>query len=194
MTHHAWITGALIVVVALSFGATLPTPASTGCEADVILVIDKSGSMRSYYTELLEFCKKLVPIGDYTDLADLLRKIDLLPRTGGGTAIYQGIIRMHAMFRASKRFADKTRNRFTGIVMTDGADGSTSRLGRVNTVQIKAMASDPDYALIKPSVSHVGSLLDKVVKLTCDAAHRLAKDSLRSFIQLSMSLSVPVHL
>jgi len=73
-------------------------------------------------------CNVQVPIGDYTDLADLLRKIDLLPRTGGGTAIYQGIIRMHAMFRASKRFADKTRNRFTGIVMTDGADGSTSRL------------------------------------------------------------------
>ena len=46
---------------------------------------------------------------------------------------------------------------------------SFSGLGRVNTVQIKAMASDPDYALIKPSVSHVGSLLDKVVKLTCDA-------------------------
>ena len=34
--------------------------ATIGCEADVILVIDKSGSMRSYYTELLEFCKKLV--------------------------------------------------------------------------------------------------------------------------------------
>ena len=48
-----------------SFRLTEFTPdsciaASTGCEADVILVIDKSGSMRSYYTELLEFCKKLV--------------------------------------------------------------------------------------------------------------------------------------
>ena len=73
-------------------------------------------------------CNVQVEIGDYTDLADLKRKIDLLPGAGGGTAIYQGIIRMHEMFKATKRFANKIRHRFTGIIMTDGSDGSTSRL------------------------------------------------------------------
>ena len=103
-------------------------------------------------------CDVQVEIGDYTDLADLMGKIDLLPRAGGGTAIYLGIIRMHEMFKASARFANKVQHRFTGIVMTDGADGSTSRLidaataAHKDDINIISIGTSGLYLLFFPSV------------------------------------------
>ena len=41
-------------------------------------------------------------------------------------------------------------------------------VGSVNTQQINAVASDPAYALIKPSVTQLGQLYSEVIKYTCE--------------------------
>ena len=75
-------------------------------------------------------------IGDYTNKADLLHKIDHLPRPGHGTRIYRGIRKMHAMFQADPRFVDKLAERFVAIVITDGKDSSMRKLQvEVNNAQ-----------------------------------------------------------
>ena len=67
-------------------------------------------------------------IGDYTDEADLLQKIDNLPTPGGGTAIYKAVRKMHFMFQNDPRFQAKQADRFVAIVITDGQDSSLSQL------------------------------------------------------------------
>ncbi|KAI0242793.1 hypothetical protein LSAT2_011099, partial [Lamellibrachia satsuma] len=216
MARDSWAVVAVMICVAVStsYGGRLPRSVASDCTADVILVIDKSGSMSGSYNTVLRFAKTIVsglprlshsqtrvgiitfasspsiqvPIGAYADKTDLLRKIDRLPTPGGGTSIYRAISKMHAMFRADRRFADKSSTRFTGILITDGQDSSLANLvsaasaahrdgikiisigvGNVNTQQINAVASDPAYALIKPSVAQLGQLYSKVIQYTCEA-------------------------
>ena len=48
-----------------------------------------------------------------------------------------------------------------------------SGTGRGNDAQIKAMASKPEFSLIKPSVNELQSLSDKVMNYTCEDKYSL---------------------
>ncbi|KAK2162831.1 hypothetical protein NP493_1501g00023 [Ridgeia piscesae] len=102
------------------------------CLADVVLAIDRSGSMSGEYSTVLNFVKTIVsgfelshnrkrvgiivfnnyasvevPIGDYVDAADLNRKIDALPRPTNGETFYGALVKIRGMFQADHRFEGK---------------------------------------------------------------------------------------
>ena len=63
---------------------------------------------------------------------------------------------------------------------------SFSGVGHVNIQQIRTMASESDFALIRPSARQIGQLYYKVVRFTCEAGKPTFTLPMERFIAINI--------